>query len=185
MRARSTPSPGMAPGSSCWRETGAGVPAADVCPQGRKLTEPSGARPCELAGEIPELPLMTARSERRRPGRPPRRRTAAGLIVSLMGHSTAGVTKAKGTPGASTPGSSATGRPRSAAKEYVRWGGRRSEEGFLEPVISVGTVAERAHFPVTMAGVKPPGLDEITPRVQPEHRHPVLACVIFQAAQQP
>lgn len=46
-------------------------------------------------------------------------------------------------------------------------------------------MAERAYFPVAMAGVKPPGLDEIAPRVQPERGHSVPASVIFQATEEP
>ncbi len=72
MHARSAASPGIACRSWRWRETGAGLPAVEVCPRGCKLTESSGAGRCELAGEVPELRLMTAQSERRRPGGPPR-----------------------------------------------------------------------------------------------------------------
>ena len=68
--------------------------------------------------------------------------------------------------------------PRAQRRMATRHG---SGENLLEPVIGIRAAAERCHFPVAVAGVQPPGFDEVPAGVQPQHGYLVPARVLFQA----
>jgi hypothetical protein len=60
-----------------------------------------------------------------------------------------------------------------------------SGKGLLEPVIGIRAAGERGHFPVAVAGVQPPGFDEVAAGVQPQRGYLMPACVGFQAVKEP